>query len=236
MSSTATDGKTWSPGIAARFAQVAVISIIQAAILFLAAGRLAWPWAWVLFAVYLASVATTGTFLLRTSPATIAERGRPQPAEPWDKVIAGLWSLCQFFVILLVAGLDARFGWSGPVGWGWHVAGAVAMAAGLGLFGWSMVTNAYFSTVVRIQSDRGHTVCDRGPYRAVRHPGYAGMVMQSLGMPLLLGSWWALIPAGVAVILMIVRTAAEDRLLRARLDGYQEYASRVRHRLLPLVW
>ena len=109
-------------------------------------------------------------------------------------------------------------------------------AVGLELFGWAMVVNAYFSTVARIQRDRGQTVCREGPYRFVRHPGYAGAILESLGSPLLLGSAWALLPAVVAIGCMSARTWLEDRMLRAELPGYVEYAGEVRWRLVPLIW
>jgi protein-S-isoprenylcysteine O-methyltransferase Ste14 len=107
---------------------------------------------------------------------------------------------------------------------------------GLALSGWAMIVNAYFSTAVRIQRERGHTVCRTGPYRFVRHPGYVGYMLQSLGIPLLLGSWWALLPGVTAMALMIIRTAFEDRMLQAELPGYPEYAREVRYRLVPGIW
>jgi protein-S-isoprenylcysteine O-methyltransferase Ste14 len=99
-----------------------------------------------------------------------------------------------------------------------------------------MIANAYFSTAVRIQLDRGHTVCRTGPYRFVRHPGYVGFILQSISVPFLLGSWWALIPGIAATVLMIMRTSLEDRTLRAELPGYQDYVWDVRYRLVLGIW
>lgn len=99
-----------------------------------------------------------------------------------------------------------------------------------------MTANTYFSTAVRIQSDRGQTVCSTGPYRFVRHPGYVGFVLQSISVPFLLGSLWALIPGIVATVLMIIRTSLEDRTLQAELPGYQDYVHKVRYRLVPGIW
>lgn len=223
-------------GIAARVGTIAFFIVLQAAILFLAAGRLNWTWAWVYLGISLVSVAINGAFLLRTSPETIAERGRPQPTQGWDKIVGALWALVLYLVLPLVAGLDLRFGWTPDLGAAWNVAGAVVLAAGLELGGWAMIANAYFSTAVRIQSDRGQTVCRSGPYRFVRHPGYVGFILQSLGTPLLLGSLWALVPGLVAVLLIVVRTAFEDRFLQAELPGYPEYVQQVRYRLVPGVW
>jgi protein-S-isoprenylcysteine O-methyltransferase Ste14 len=222
-------------GIVARALQIALIFVVIGAVLFLAAGRMDWTWAWVMLAVYLASV-VVNSYFMRNNPETVAERGQPGEMKRWDQVISGLWSLAQFVLVPLVAGLDVRFGLTPELAAAWHLAGALAFAAGLGLFGWAMITNAYFSTVVRIQADRGQTVCRDGPYRWVRHPGYVGAIVQSLAMVLLLGSAWALVPGLAAAALMVTRTALEDRALQAELPGYREFAQDVRYRLLPGVW
>ncbi len=223
-------------GILARFTQVALLLLVQAAILFLAAGGLGWIWAWVFLGIYLVSVSINSAFLMRTSPETVAERGQAKETKDWDKLVSGLWSLAQFLVLPLVAGLDMRFGWTQSYSVSWHVAGAVLFAIGLGLFGWAMITNAYFSTAVRIQSDRGQTVCRTGPYQFVRHPGYIGTILQSLAIPFLLGSLWALIPGLTAAVLMLIRTSLEDRLLQAELPGYPDFVKAVRYRLVPGIW
>jgi protein-S-isoprenylcysteine O-methyltransferase Ste14 len=173
--------------------------------------------------------------MLRISPETIARRAEAQGQKGWDRIVGGLWALASL-AGLVVAGLDARFGWTAPFSLSVHVAGGLGYALGFALFSWAMASNAYFSTVVRIQKDRGHTVCTTGPYRFVRHPGYVGAILQSLVAPLLLGSLWSLIPGALAALLMIVRTALEDRTLQGELDGYRDYARRVRYRLLPGVW
>jgi protein-S-isoprenylcysteine O-methyltransferase Ste14 len=233
---TTGNGPNLAAGIVARVGTIAFFMVLQAAILFLAVGRLNWTWAWVYLGIGLVSVAINGMFLLRTSPETIAERGRPQATQDWDKVVGGLWALVLYLLLPLVAGLDVRFGWTPELGAAWNVAGAVVLAAGLGLGGWAMIANAYFSTAVRIQSDRGQMVCRSGPYRFVRHPGYVGFILQSLGTPLLFGSLWALVPGIVAAALMVIRTSFEDRFLQAELPGYGDYTHQVHHRLVPGVW
>lgn len=233
---TTEDRPNGAEGIVARVGTIAIFIVLQAVILFLAAGRLTWAWAWVYLGICLVSVAINGTIMLRTSPDTIAERGRPQATQNWDKVIGGLWALVLYLVLPLVAGVDVRFGWSQELSAAWNLAGAVVLAAGLGLGGWAMITNAYFSTAVRIQSDRGQTVCRSGPYRFVRHPGYVGFILQALGTSILLGSWWALIPALIAAALMTIRTALEDRTLQSELPDYQDYVQEVRYRLIPGIW
>jgi protein-S-isoprenylcysteine O-methyltransferase Ste14 len=137
---------------------------------------------------------------------------------------------------LAVPGLDLRFGWSAPFLSGLPVLGFIALIVGYALTRWAMISNPFFETRVRIQSDRGQTVSTSGPYRFVRHPGYVGMVLQWLGTPLALASWWALVPGLGVILAFIVRTALEDRTLLQELPGYTDYAQRVRYRLLPLVW
>ncbi len=223
-------------GIRKRMVQVFFTITFQAAILFLAAGRLDWVWAWVYIGIYLVGVAINATFMLRYSPETIAERAETREMKDWDKIIGGLWAVLYFVLMLLVAGLDARFGWTGQIALATQIAVIVAFVVGGALFSWAMLSNAYFATVVRIQEERGHTVCTTGPYQFVRHPGYVGAIIQSLALPLMLGSLWALIPGGLAALLIVARTALEDKTLLEELDGYEEYAQQVRYRLLPGVW
>jgi protein-S-isoprenylcysteine O-methyltransferase Ste14 len=222
--------------IVTRFAQIAIVFAVQAIILFLCAGRLDWTWAWVFIGICVASVCVNGTIMLRTCPETIAERGRPKETRQWDKAVSSVWALALYLVLPVVAGLDVRTGWTGALGILWHGTGAVGLAAGLGLGGWAMISNAFFSTAVRIQSDRGQIVCRSGPYRIVRHPGYTGFILQSLGTPILLGSLWALLPAVAAAAAMILRTHLEDRMLQAELPGYEEFVRDVRYRLVPGIW
>jgi protein-S-isoprenylcysteine O-methyltransferase Ste14 len=224
-------------GIAMRVGTIAFFMVLQAALLFGGAGRLDWSWAWVYFGISLATLAIGGAILLRTSPEMVAERGRPRGGmRGWDKVLSSVWLVAGFLALPLVAGLDARFGWTHALSASWHAAGAVALAVGYGLIMWAMRTNAYFSTVVRIQGERGHAVCSSGPYRCVRHPGYVGYTLLFLAMPILLGSYWALVPWLAGSISMVIRTALEDRMLHAELPGYQKYARKVRYRLVPGIW
>jgi protein-S-isoprenylcysteine O-methyltransferase Ste14 len=112
----------------------------------------------------------------------------------------------------------------------------VVLVLGYALVSWAMASNRFFSGMLRIQTDGGHTVETKGPYQFVRHPGYTGMTTFTLATPVLLGSWWALIPALVNLGLFVLRTALEDRTLQSELPGYEEYARQVRYRLLPKVW
>ncbi|HEY5118276.1 MAG TPA: isoprenylcysteine carboxylmethyltransferase family protein [Anaerolineales bacterium] len=223
-------------GILSRFGAIVFMLALEATILFLAAGRLDWIWAWIFIGINLAVVLVNGTILMRTNPEIVAERGRPKEVKDWDKAVSGVWALAQYLAIPLVAGLDARFGWTHGLGIAWNIAGGVVFTAGMALFGWAMITNAYFSTAARIQSDRGQTVCRSGPYRFVRHPGYSGTVLQSVGTSFLLGSLWSLIPTAAAVACMVARTVLEDRMLQNELPGYKDFARDIPHRLVPGVW
>ena len=223
-------------GIFARLRQILFMFIVMGLELTLGSGKLNWVWAWVFLGIGLLSVSINAVFMLRTSPETIAERGKPKEVKGWDKLVGGAWLMGQYFLFPLLAALDIRFGWTGELDSLWHVLGAVVYALSLGLTGWAMISNAYFSTAVRIQADRGQQVCCTGPYHYVRHPGYVGFFIQALSVPILLGSLWALLFAIPAGMLMIIRTAIEDRMLQGELPGYKEYAQEVRHRLIPGVW
>ena len=204
------------------------------AILFIAAGRLDWPMAWVYTGI---SMVDATLLLLIVSPELMRERTHPKAdAKDWDRVFARLTGPLGSTVILVVAGLDKRLGWSAQVPLAIQVAGLVAFVLGMGLMTWAMAVNNYFSLVMRIQKDRGHTVVTGGPYRYVRHPGYVGGIMFQLGTPLLLGSLWTLIPAGLTALLLVARTALEDRTLQNELEGYREYTQQTRYRLLPSIW
>lgn len=219
-----------------RAVQVLSMFAIQMLILFLAAGRLDWGWGWLYAALYIVGIAVSAILLFHYNPDTIAERAEASGMRGWDKVVSGLFTASYFFALLIVAGLDARYGWTESLPLALHVLGILAFVVGFALFVWAMTANAHFATVARLRPEGEHAVCSSGPYRFVRHPGYSGATLQSLGTPLLLGSLWALIPGVLAALLLVLRTVLEDRMLRAELTGYAGYARRVRYRLLPAVW
>ena len=142
-----------------RFAAIVATLAVQALLLFGGAGTLRWPWAWVYFAISLAVFLINGALMLRLSPETIAERGRPREMRGWDKVVTGVGGVAMYLALPLVAGFDVRFGWTPALSAAWHVAGAAVLAAGYGLTAWAMDSNAYFSTVVRIPRASAVTSC-----------------------------------------------------------------------------
>jgi len=206
------------------------------AILLGCAGRLDyWP-AWVYTALGVLMGVLTRV-VLRRNPDLLKERAKPgSGAKAWDKKLLGLGFLLTL-VMLVVAGLDAgRYHWDPVLNWPWSIAGLLLSLVGSGLFLVSLRENRFFSSVVRIQNDRGQTVCDSGPYRVVRHPGNLGMILGTFGLPLLFQSAWSAIPALLFVTLMVMRTNLEDSTLANELDGYGDYQRKTRYRLVPGLW
>ena len=232
-----TESATAAPPVhpALVLAAILAMTLLFAALLMLPAGRSDWTLGWIYVGLLFAQVSSHWASLLRWNPELIDRRMRfGKGTKTWDKVWAGLFSPVML-AIYVVAGFDARDGVSSlPTGL-WFV-GLALFVPSVALVGWSMVVNPFFEKTVRIQTDRGQYVIDTGPYAYVRHPGYAGFLAWILGTPLLLASAWAFVPALLSVLGLVVRTALEDRTLRAELAGYPEYAARVRYRLIPGVW
>jgi protein-S-isoprenylcysteine O-methyltransferase Ste14 len=184
----------------------------------------------------LAWITATAIVILRTNPDLLAERLGPRKgARSWDMAIMSTIGVTTL-VRLVVAGLDQRYGWTGGIPLTVQIAALAVSALGYALVVWATASNAFFSQILRIQSERGHSVATGGPYRYVRHPGYVGTILYELAVPVLLASWWALAIGVLNVALLILRTALEDRTLQAELSGYDEYARQVHYRLLPGIW
>lgn len=208
-------------------------------VLWVSAWDFGWWQGWVFALLIVAAGIGARMWAERRHPGLMAERASVEQApgvKAWDKVLAPLLAVSISFPLVIVAGLDHRFGWS-PVFPIWlNIIGFALIALGYTFAGWALVENRFFSGMVRIQTDRGHVVCDSGPYRIVRHPGYAGNILPLPGIVLALGSAWTLIPAAAALIIAVIRTALEDRTLQEELPGYRDYARRVRYRLIPGVY
>jgi len=218
--------------------QTAIFTLIFGASLFISSGQLGWTMAWAYLAVFVAGQAIVGLILVPGNPELAAERAQFRRDAPykWDRPLTGIVSLFGPLATLIVAGLDVRFRGAFQISFTLQLTAMAVVVIGSLLGAWAMAANRYFYGFVRIETERGHTVATGGPYRMVRHPGYAGGVLFDLAAPLMLGSLWALIPAGLTVCLLVVRTALEDRTLQDELDGYKDYAQQVRYRLLPGVW
>jgi protein-S-isoprenylcysteine O-methyltransferase Ste14 len=204
--------------------------------LFWSAGRLDWWAAWAAIAVMLVCIPGIDIVIIRFQPDLLIERMYPpKGAIAWDRAILSFIRLTQLARYIL-AGLDQRYGWTGGFPLAAQVVAIPVCVLGYALLGWALASNNFFSQIVRIQSDRGHAVMTGGPYRYVRHPGYAGMIVFEVAMSILVDSWWAFVAGGLCALLWLLRTALEDRVLQAELDGYVGYAHGVRYRLLPGIW
>jgi protein-S-isoprenylcysteine O-methyltransferase Ste14 len=231
-------GFRFTPGVRRRLLQLAGLVVLQAAALFIPSGSLRWPEGWVYIGYYIFFIGLNALLILpRGSVASdlMEERSHVTGMKSWDKAFAAVYALSGIG-ILVVAGLDERLSWSPSITLWVQGLALIVMLLGYGLFSWAMATNAYFSARVRIQADRGQEVVSDGPYRLVRHPGYAGVIPSSLALPVMLASLWALIPALLLVLSVVARTALEDRTLLGELHGYRAYARQVRFRLVPGVW
>ena len=215
-----------------------VVSVAFMALVFLAAGTVRWTAFWVLLGFYLLTTGGWMLWLKRRDPALLKERmsgGRRPDIKDWDRAIIRAYTIL-LIVLLLLAPLDAvRFRWS-RVSLGFQGLALFGMLAAWSLIIWAFRENAFLAEYVRIQEERDHTVCSSGPYRIVRHPMYVGVILTILGIPILLGSLFALIPAILIAALFVLRTALEDRTLQKELPGYAEYARAVPWKLVPMIW
>lgn len=220
------------------FAQYLVAVVVIPILPLLISGRWDWWEAWVFAITYILGFAISRTLAARRHPDLIAERVRllkHEDTKPWDKVLAPL-VLLGIALIPMVAGLDALFGWSSTFSVPLKILALIIIMAGYALGSCALIENRFFSVMVRLQTDRGHQVVSSGPYRWMRHPGYAGALMSNLAIPLFLDAPWAFLPAVFLTIVLVIRTSLEDRTLQDELSGYHDYARRVRYRLLPGVW
>ena len=228
--------KTVSPR---QWIRLVVVYLSIPLFLFICGGDLGWWQAWLYSMLILAAGIGGRMWAEQRHPGLTAERQNIeniQNAKAWDKVLAPLMAVSVGFPMVIVAGLDHRFNWSPEFPLWLSVVGFIFIAFGYAFAAWALAENRFFSSVVRIQTDRGHVVCDTGPYRFVRHPGYAGNILPLFGIVLALGSVWTQIPAAVATIITVIRTVLEDQTLQEELPGYRDYARRVRYRLIPGIY
>ena len=215
-------------------------TVFMLTILFLAAGRLDWWEAWAYAAMTMVILLSSRVILIMKNPDLALERGtsanQKEGVKSWDKILMPLTALYLPLISWVVAGLDQRFGWSPDLPNGIQIAALAVIILGSWFGTWAMITNNFFSSHVRIQTDRGHTVVNTGPYRIVRHPGYAGGIISWLAGPVFFSSYWVIIPTILAIICSFLRTKLEDDTLQEELPGYKEYASEVPFRLIPGIW
>lgn len=214
-------------------------ALLLMAILFLAAGTLDWWEGWAYVVQALVILITSRGILIRKNPDLAKERaeaGKQEDVKPWDRVLMPLMALVFPFLSWIIVGLDERFSWTPDLP-NWIQWTALAFLFTGSMIGtWAMISNRFFSSHVRIQHDRGHRVVDSGPYRFIRHPGYAGGLLSWIASPLFFSSYWAVIPTILACVVIFIRTTLEDRTLQEELPGYKEYTERVPFRLIPGIW
>ena len=208
-------------------------------ILLICGGEFGWWQAWLYSLLIVAAGIGGRMWAEHRHPGLMAERQNIENirnAKAWDKILAPLMAVSVGFPMVIVAGLDHRYNWSPEFPLWLIIIGFILISLGYSFAAWALAENRFFSSVVRIQIDRGHVVCDSGPYRFVRHPGYAGNIPPLFGIVLALGSLWTLIPATVALIISVIRTVLEDQTLQDELPGYRDYVQRVRYRLIPGIY
>jgi len=239
MSSNADDPKVAQAAPPRQWINLVIAYLSIPLVLLLCGGDFGWWQAWVYSLLIVAAGPGGRIWAERRHLGLLAERQnmeKIQSAKAWDKVLAPLMALSVSFPLVIVGGLDHRFGWS-PIFPLWLIVlGFLLISLGYIFAVWALAENRFFSSVVLIQTDQGHVVCDSCPYRIVRHPGYAGNMLALPGMVLALSSMWTLIPVTVALIIAVIRTVLEDQTLQNELPGYRDYARRVRYRLIPWIY
>jgi protein-S-isoprenylcysteine O-methyltransferase Ste14 len=206
------------------------------AIIFVSAGSIFYwqGWVYVIIGFFMSIMSYT---VFKLDSRLLEERSKPgEGAKKWDKLILGITFLITI-IIYIIAGLDSgRFHWSPNFHWSVYLLGILLTIIGQLLFLIAQKQNKFFSSTVRIQTDRGHTVCESGLYKVVRHPAYLGQIIQTIGFPLLFGSLWSIIPVCISIVLIITRTFLEDKTLKNELKGYIEYSGNTRYKLIPYIW
>lgn len=211
--------------------------IIGLVILFISAGTLNWLRGWIYAGLVTIYWVISTAVMARVNPEMLNARG--SVVKEGTKDFERIWIIIYptlTFVNLVVMGFDAvRFQWSFMPFW-LAILGIVILIPACILGAWAMVVNKFFEWAARIQDDRQHDVCTTGPYKIMRHPGYISLIGSILSYPLILGSWWGFVLTGISVVIIIIRTVLEDRMLQNELPGYKEYAKQVKYRLIPLIW
>lgn len=213
-----------------------LILVMSMAIIFIGAGRFDYWQGW-LYMLTSAALLIISYVVFLEKLELLQERIKPGPGVKWwDKIFIVLY-IPACLVTIFIASLDAgRFRWSPELPTIFYVFASLLYMLSTIVSMWAMFHNKFYSSAVRIQTDRGHHIIDGGPYRYIRHPGYHGMILSIISVPFILGSLWALIPALIVEVLLIARAYLEDSMLQKELPGYAEYAQKVKYRILPFIW
>ncbi len=214
------------------------IVILMPFIPLILSGKSTWWQAWVYAVFQILAFVVSRVLAERKNPGIVKERSNylnQKGTKSWDKVLSPLTAF-GFILVAITAGLDSRFHWSKAFGLSINLIALLLLIASIVFSSWALIVNSFFSGVVRIQKERGHHVISEGPYRIVRHPGYAGAGISYFATPFLLDSRWAIIPAVIIFAILVIRTSLEDATLQKELKGYREYTRKVRYRLFPGIW
>jgi protein-S-isoprenylcysteine O-methyltransferase Ste14 len=212
------------------------IPLFCALFMFLPAGTIKWVRGWVFISIFFSSETMMALYIWKKNPELLIARSRfHKGTKRWDKIILFFLFPALLSIFILAALDDGRFHWSSIPSWVCGF-GYILFFIGFGIGGWAGKVNRFAEPTVRIQKERGHKVIDTGPYGIVRHPGYTGGTLMFFGTALALGSLWALVPAFLVFVILLIRTELEDRTLQEELHGYREYTDRVRYKLLPHFW
>lgn len=211
--------------------------ILSAIAFFSAAGTIKVTRFWIYLGIVFIRAIISTVIALKFTSELMNQRGKRNPdTKKWDLFLVIPFILILILIVPLIAGFDlVRFHWT-YLGYPYFIAGICLHVLSFFIVQWSMIVNKYFEGTVRIQKDRDHKVITSGPYKIIRHPGYTGMVLGSISIPLLLGSIYAFIPVCISLILLLIRTYKEDETLQAELEGYSEYVQMTKYRLIPFVW
>ena len=207
--------------------------------LFLSAGRWDWLEGWIYVGLSVFLTILSRVLMARKNPGLASERAHSLSAgnvKNWDRWIMPYVAVFGPLLVFITAGLNERWGWLPVMPLWLELLGILVLLLAVGISTWAMIVNRFFSGTVRIQTERGQHVIEDGPYRLVRHPGYLGGILGYMAMPLILGSVWAFIPAGVGILVTGLRTCLEDNTLRRELSGYEAYTGRTQYRLIPGIW
>lgn len=215
-------------------ALVVLVTALLGLGLFLPAGTFLWLEAWIYLCIFFTFFTVYIFYFNKNDPEMLQKRAKPKFEKTWDKIVV-LLMFFGFFPTFILPGFERRFIWSN-VTLIVEIIGFIGMSLGLIIIFLVMKENTFLSKTVEIQKDRGHKVITTGPYRIVRHPMYLGFILFILFYCLAVGSLYSLIPAGLGTIGILIRTILEDRLLHKELEGYNEYAQKVKKKLIPLIW
>lgn len=205
-------------------------------ILFISAGKIDY-WQGVIYVIIGLIMSILNYTVLKPDSELLTERTRPgEGSKKWDKTLLGL-SFLLTVTMFTIAGLDSgRYHWSPDFHCIFYLLGIILTITGQLFFLFAQKQNKFFSSTVRIQTDREHVVCETGLYKIIRHPAYLGSIIQSAGFPLLFGSLWSIIPIIMLIILQITRTYLEDKTLMEELKGYLEYSQKTQYKIIPHIW